>query len=134
MRTMFGQFRGRSLIILDSCFSGGFSKDVVSAPGRMGLFSSEEDVTSLVADKFRAGGYLSVFFKDAIENGNADTDRDRAINAVELSQYLHERYRGEAQSKAAARPAYVDSPNFGYQHLVVDRGGIRPYDVIFTMP
>jgi hypothetical protein len=129
LRAMFGDIRGRVLIILDSCFSGGFSKDIVSAPGRMGLFSSEEDVTSLVADKFRAGGYLSIFFKEAIEQGRADGDSDNAINAVELSQYLHERYRTEAQSKSA--PRYVSSPNFGYQHLVVDRGGIRPYDVIF---
>ncbi len=47
---------GIVLLVFDSCFSGGFAKDVVSAPGRMGLFSSEEDVTSQVAFKFQAGG------------------------------------------------------------------------------
>jgi hypothetical protein len=132
LNTMLGQFRGRALIILDSCHSGGFAKEIVSAPGRMGLFSSEEDVTSLVASKFRAGGYLAVFFKEAIEQGHADDNMDRSIDAVELSQYLHERYREEGQQKSA-QPAYVDAPNFGYQHLVVDRGGIRPYDVIFRV-
>ena len=47
------------VIALDSCFSGGFARDVISAPGRMGIFSSEEDVTSNVAERFQAGGYLS---------------------------------------------------------------------------
>src|SRR5690606_12403046 len=30
-----------ALVIIDSCFSGGFARDVVSRPGVMGLFSSE---------------------------------------------------------------------------------------------
>jgi hypothetical protein len=84
---------GVSLVILDACFSGGFAKDVISAPGRMGLFSSEEDVTSSVAAKFRAGGYLAVFLADAVGDGLADADGDGGVSAIELSQYLHERYR-----------------------------------------
>ncbi|NIR99882.1 MAG: hypothetical protein GWN99_02225, partial [Gemmatimonadetes bacterium] len=63
-------------VVLDACFSGGFAKDVISAPGRMGLFSSEEDVTSSVAAKFRAGGYLAVFLADAVGDGLADADAD----------------------------------------------------------
>lgn len=117
-----------SVIILDSCFSGGFAKDVVSRPGRMGLFSSDEDVPSLVAAKFRAGGYLSFFFKDAVDEGHADEDGDDAINAMELSQYIHERYSEEAVSKAAST---FDTPHFGYQHLVADRGGVRHDAVLF---
>ena len=61
-----------TLVVLDSCFSGGFSKDVISAPGRMGLFSSHEDVTSGVARKFRAGGYLAHFFVEAAGDGQAE--------------------------------------------------------------
>lgn len=113
-----------ALIILDSCFSGGFAKDVISRPGRMGLFSSEEDVPSLVAGKFQAGGYLSHFFGEAISDGRADEDGDRAINAMELSQYLHARYSAERQTKSRST---FDTPNFGYQHLVADRGGV-PFD------
>jgi len=121
---------GASIIILDSCYAGGFAKDVVAAPGRMGLFSSDEDVPSLVAGKFQAGGYLSFFFKEAVENGNADEDGDGEITAMELSQYLHIRYNEEAMSKAQSR---FDTPHFGYQHLVVDRGGVSHDEVLFTL-
>jgi hypothetical protein len=119
-----------SIIILGSCYSGGFSKDVVSSPGRMGLFSSDEDVPSLVAGKFQAGGYLSFFFKEAVENGRADEDGDNVINAMELSQYIHARYTEEAMTKG---PSRFDAPHFGYQHLVVDRGGVSHDAVLFNV-
>ncbi len=62
---------GRVLLVFDSCFSGGFGKDVIAAPGRMGLFSSEEDVTSMVADKFRQSRWLlAVFFEDAVRTSS----------------------------------------------------------------
>ena len=119
-----------SIIILDSCYSGGFAKDVVSSPGRMGLFSSDEDVPSLVAGKFQAGGYLSFFFKEAVEDGRADENGDNAINAMELSQYLHVRYSEEAMTKG---PSRFDTPHFGYQHLVVDRGGVSHDAILFNL-
>ena len=122
--------QGTVLLWLDSCFSGGFAKDIVSAPGRMGIFSSEEDITSNVAHKFRAGGYLSAFLDEAIAQGLADDDQDDSITAIELSQYLHERYRADVKS---TRPVDVvrTEMTLGYQHLVVDRGGIGAYDVLF---
>ena len=122
---------GTVLVVLDSCFSGGFAKEIVSAPGRMGLFSSEEDVTSQVAYKFRAGGYLSVFFSEAISERYADEDGDGALNAVELSQYLHDRYRADVKSVGAQDYVRTTGPQSSYQHLVVDRGGVSPYDVLF---
>lgn len=132
--TWLGGLHARTtLIALDACFSGGFSKDIISAPGRMGLFSSEEDVTSGVAAKFRAGGYLAQFLADAVGADRlADADGDRQISALELSQYLHERYRADVKSGDAADD-YVRTggPQSGYQHLVVDRGSIGPYDVLF---
>ena len=124
--------RGRSLIVLDACFSGGFSKDIISAPGRMGLFSSEEDVTSGVAAKFRAGGYLAQFIFDGVGDRLADADGDRSITALELSQYLHERYRMDVKSSSGAEDfVRTGGPQSGYQHLVVDRGSIGPFDVLF---
>lgn len=124
---------GRILLVLDSCYSGGFAKDVVSAPGRMGLFSSEEDVNSHVAYKFEAGGYLSVFFDDAVRGRFADGDGNRQLTAMELSEYIHERYRvdvrldgSEQTSSRAGGPASV------HQHLVVDRGGISADSVLFS--
>jgi hypothetical protein len=121
-----------SLVILDACFSGGFSKDVISAPGRMGLFSSEEDVTSGVAVKFRAGGYLAQFILEAVGERLADADGDREITALELSQYLHERYRADVKSAGPGEDfVRTGGPQTGYQHLVVDRGSIGPFDVLF---
>jgi len=121
---------GRILLVFDSCFSGGFAKDVISVPGRMGLFSSEEDVTSAVAAKFMAGGYLSVFFADSLVEPYADDDRnDGGLTALELSYYISERYR--EQVKGPGDPDYVSASNLRYQKLVVDRGSFSPYDVVF---
>jgi hypothetical protein len=122
---------GVSLVVLDACFSGGFAKDVISAPGRMGLFSSEEDVTSSVAAKFRAGGYLAVFLSDAVGDGLADADGDGGVSAIELSQYLHERYRADVKSASPGDYVRTGGPQLGHQHLVVDRGSIGPYEVLF---
>jgi hypothetical protein len=123
---------GRVLLVFDSCYSGGFAKDVVSAPGRMGLFSSEEDVTSRVAVKFSAGGYLSVFFEDAVRNRFADGDRNGELTAMELSEYIHERYRFDLKPEGSeASSARVTGPAASYQHFVVDRGGVTANSVLF---
>jgi hypothetical protein len=120
---------GRTILLFDACFSGGFSKDVISVPGRMGMFSSEEDVTSAVAAKFRAGGYLALFVADGIGEHLADGDGDGQLTALELSQYVHERYRADVKS-GMNEFVRTGGPQSGYQHLVVDRGSIGPYDVI----
>ena len=121
---------GTILLVFDSCFSGGFAKDVVSAPGRMGLFSSEEDVTSQVAFKFQAGGYLAAFFDEAIRGNYADQDMNNEVTALELSQYLHDRYRADVKS-FGSEYVQTSGPQSSYQHLVVDRGGVGAYDVLF---
>ncbi|MES3007650.1 MAG: pre-peptidase C-terminal domain-containing protein [Pseudomonadota bacterium] len=122
---------GTTLLVLDSCFSGGFAKDFISRPGRMGLFSSEEDVTSQVAAKFRAGGYLSVFFEEALE-GYADFDENGELTALELSEYLHNRFRVDVKSASVDQYVSTGGPQSGYQHLVVDRGGVGPYNILFN--
>lgn len=124
---------GRILVILDSCFSGGFAKDVISAPGRMGIFSSEEDVTSQVASKFRAGGFLAAFLIAALEGEWADNDGDGHLTALELSHYLHERYRTDVKGSGPDDFVLTDDRRLGYQRLVVDRGSIGPADVIFRL-
>jgi len=121
---------GTSLIFLDSCFSGGFAKDLISVPGRMGLFSSEEDVASSIAAKFQAGGYLALFLADAIQAKLADSDGDGAVSAIELSQYVYERYRGDVKASGGSVLRSVGA-RAGHQHLVVDRGSIGPYDILF---
>ncbi len=133
IREMFdGISAGTTLMFLDSCFSGGFAKDLISVPGRMGMFSSEEDVTSQVAVKFRAGGYLSYFLDEAIGEGYADGDRDGDVTAIELSEYVHLRYRNDVKSADPSEFVRTGGPQSGYQHLVVDRGSVGPYDVLFT--
>ena len=127
---------GISLAILDSCFSGGFAKDLISSPGRMGLFSSEEDVESSVASEFRSGGYLSLFFDQAVGDSLADSDTNGQITAHELSEFLHESYRTTDFTKTitqdSGRGEYVSViDNANYQHLVVDRGGISVGTVLF---
>ncbi len=122
---------GTVLLVFDSCFSGGFAKDVVSAPGRMGLFSSEEDVTSQVAFKFQAGGYLAAFFDEAIRGHYADQDQNSEVTAIELSQYLHDRYRDDVKAFSAETYVTTGGPQSSYQHLVVDRGGVGAYNVLF---
>ena len=123
----------RMLIVLDACFSGGFSKDVISSPGRMGLFSSEEDVVSAVAVKFQAGGYLSRFFADAAETAEADEDGNGAVTALELSQYLHTRFdrdvTGTGRELIVARDTRPE-----HQKLIVDRGSVGLYDTLFSLP
>lgn len=133
MNKLLAPIRARVLFALDSCFAGGFSKDVISSPRRMGLFSSEEDVTSGVADKFRAGGFLSKFLFDGIAEQRADKDRNGDITAIELSQYLHDRYRSDVKSSKPVADNFVSTSgrDTGYQHLVVDRGSIAPFEVLF---
>jgi hypothetical protein len=133
LRGLFAQIRaGTTLLFLDSCFSGGFAKDMISVPGRMGMFSSEEDVTSQVAVKFRAGGYLSVFLDEAIGDGLADEDSDGSVTAIELSEYVHYRYRNDVKSSSPDDFVRTGGRQSGYQHLVVDRGSVGPYDVLFS--
>ena len=123
---------GRQMIVLDACYSGGFSKDVISRPGRMGFFSSEEDVLSAVADKFEAGGYLSFFFAEGLAGREADEDRNGSVSALELSTYLRERYEGDVRDEGRGvvrnRETRLDQ-----QELVVDRGSVGPFDPVFVL-
>jgi len=123
---------GRQMLVIDACYSGGFSKDVISRPGRIGFFSSEEDVLSAVASKFEAGGYLSYFFAQAVAGRQADEDANGSITALELSTYLRERYEGDVRDEGRgvvrSRETRLDQ-----QELVVDRGSIGPFDTVFNL-
>lgn len=112
-----------ALVAIDACFAGGFAKDVITRPGRVGMFSSEEDVTSAVAGRFQAGGYLSHFLRLGI-NGEADNDPHNAILTVgELTHYT---WRQFGQHASDVRMS------MGYQHLVVDRGAVQTSEVLWA--
>ncbi len=120
LNTMFQQVRSStSLLILDSCFSGGFARNVVSRPGVMGLFSSEEDLTSSVAEKFQAGGFLSHFIQTGFAGG-ADENRDGVITAGELGAYVRREFAREERIQASTQEGQSN-----YQFPVVDRGAVQ---------
>ena len=117
-----------SLIVLDSCFSGGFARNVVNRPGVIGLFSSEEDLTSQVAVKFQAGGYLSHFLRTGL-TGEANYDGDDLITAGELTTYLRRKFAAEVMD---VQTQTMDGQR-SYQHLVVERGGVQVDDVVIRI-
>ena len=126
MSQWFGAVRSRKAIIaLDACFSGGFARDVVNRPGVMGFFSSEEDLTSAVAGKFQAGGYLSHFLRSGL-SGEADSDRNGNVTAGELSTYVHHQFN----TQAAGVEAQTMERQRNYQFPVIDRGGVKIDDVV----
>lgn len=123
MGELFNTLRARvSLLALDSCFAGGFAKDVITRPGRVGFFSSQEDVESSVAGQFEAGGYLSYFMRTGVA-GEADASPDDGVLTVgELEHFLYRQF---------GRHAMDIEMQGAFQHLVVDRGAVRATEVLW---
>jgi len=112
---------GLTVVVLDACNSGGIARDIVRRPGIVCFASSEEDVLSDFAPELDAGGYLSVFFREAIL-GDGDIDGDGMILVGELARFLLRRYYQEGPSPDAAI--------YGYQELVHERGLVSQ-DTVF---
>ncbi len=129
--------QGNVLVILDSCYSGGFGKDL-AGPGRLALFSSPHNVESVTAPKFRAGGYLAHFMAEAMleRRNEADTNNDGGMSVLEFTSYIHERYRQELVSPAGTaedgRETVSAGDNLGYQRLVVESEGVLPHARLFS--
>ena len=127
IRPLFDGVRARmSMVVIDACFAGCF-RNLISRPNVMGLFSSEEDLTSLVADRFKAGGFLSYFLRAGLQ-GDADDDGDRIVTAGELSTYVRRRFRRQGDIPAQTRE---DERN--YQNILVERGGVHIDDVVVRL-
>ncbi len=119
LNTYFNKIKAKlTVITIDCCFAGGFARDLISEPNRVGFFSSEEDLTSAVASKFKAGGFLSFFFRKAIEG---EGDKDNTLTIGELSHYLHIGFSKNVSSQYAITSEGEKS----YQHLLIDRGSVR---------
>jgi hypothetical protein len=128
LAALFARVRTRSaLLLMDSCFSGGF-RELVDRPGMMGLFSSEEDLTSDVAASLGSGGYLAHFLPRAL-TGEADIDGDRMLTAGELATYLRRQFARQGEIGATTS----DRLQRNLQQLVVERGGVQVDDVILRL-
>lgn len=130
---------GTCLMVLDSCFSGGFARDVICEPGRIGIFSSEGDCLSLVAEKHGAGGYLSLFFNRAFrkDRNAVDFNNDRMITVHELTFYLQMQFHDIVQSENSSRMSmlFPEGPidpgdNLGFQRILSDRDGVSPHLIL----
>ncbi len=138
MSRLFGTLNTRlALLVLDSCYSGGFARNVVDRPGVMGLFSSEEDLTVPWPQNSAAGGYLSHFLRTGMA-GAADGDGDRLVTAGELADLSAPPvpYGGrERRGRDRRRPAQLPEPGHRpgrrtgrRRHPAADDGGraLRP--------
>lgn len=124
---LFAGVRARmSMLVIDACYAGGF-RSLVNRPNILGMFSSEEDLTSLVASRFQAGGFLSYFLRAGV-TGEADDDGDGIVTAGELSTYVRRRFRREGDVPATTRE---DERN--YQNILVERGGVHIDDVVVRL-
>ncbi len=124
-----GEIHAATVILaLDSCHSGGFADDWVTAPGRIGLFSSDPDVLSDTAEPRRAGGYLSYYLRRGVL-GEADArPRDGVLQAGELTDYL---YAGFVTDHARMNPPGSNNP---YQRLDVARGSVPWTQALWVYP
>lgn len=119
---------GTLVLAIDACHSGGFADDFLTRPGRVGVFSSDEDILSATAEPRRAGGYLSYHLRQAVL-GHADArPRDGVLMAGELTDHL---YAGFVSDDREMNPPRSREP---LQRLVVRRGAVRWSDVLWVYP
>ena len=116
------------ILALDTCHSGGFARDFLTRPGRIGLFSSDEDVLSDTAEPLLAGGYLSYALRQAVL-GHADAmPRDGALFAGELTDFMHRQFVAHHEH---INPEGSHSP---MQWLVARRGSVLWTDPLWLYP
>jgi hypothetical protein len=119
---------GTVILALDSCHAGGFAEDFVDRPGRVGLFSSDEDILSDTAEPRRAGGYLSWYLRRAVL-GEADyKPRDGVLHVGELTDYLVD---GFATDHRLMNPEGDLDPS---QRLDFRRGSVTWPTVLWVYP
>jgi hypothetical protein len=117
-----------TLVGIDACQSGGFARDIMTRPGRVGLFSSDEDVLSDTADSLGAGGYLSWALREAVLRAADTRPADGMMTAGELTDSLVDAF---AEHHRTMNPAGDMSP---MQRLVIDRGSLSWSDRLWVYP
>lgn len=116
------------ILALDSCHSGGFARDFVTRPGRIGMFSSDEDALSDTAIPLRAGGYLSYSLRRGVLGDADNTPRDGVLMAGELTDFMHGLF---VQHNLHINPASSNQPR---QWFVSRRGSVGWHDILWLYP
>lgn len=116
------------IVAIDACQSGGFARDIMTEPGRIGLFSSDEDVLSATAEPVAAGGYLSWIMRQAVLGHADNRPGDGAMLAGELGDFAIE--MGVDQHRNM-NPAGSSEP---LQRILVERGSFAWSDVLWIFP
>ena len=116
------------ILALDACHSGGFARDFLTRPGRIGLFSSDEDVLSDTAQPLLAGGYLSYMFRRAVLGDGDFRPTDGVLFAGELTDFMQ---MGFVRHNHQINPAGGTSP---MQWLVSRRGSLSWHDTLWLYP
>jgi hypothetical protein len=95
LATLLATGQQRAMVALDSCYSGGFARDVARLADSVGFYASREDQLSHVAPELQAGGYLSYYLADAVDRSGG-----QPLPAWQLRSHLAD---GFATSQAAGR-------------------------------
>ncbi len=119
---------GTVVLALDSCHSGGFADDFGHRPGRIGLYSSDEDVLSDTAEPRGAGGYLSYHLRMGVLGHGDHKPRDGVLYAGELTDYLID---GFVADHRLMNPEGASDPS---QRLDVRRGSVGWNTVMWVYP
>ena len=116
------------LLVIDACQAGGFARDFMTQPGRIGVFSSDEDVLSSTAEPVNAGGYLSHAFHQAVLGWGDAMPGDGAMLAGELTDFMVE------IAVQHHRDMNPDGTNDPRQRFVIDRGSYNWSDMLWVYP
>lgn len=119
---------GTIILALDSCHSGGFADDFMTRPGRVGIFSSDDDVLSDTAEPRRAGGYVSWYLRRGVLGEADDKPHDGVLYMGELTDYL---YEGFVRDDDLMNPPASMGPA---QHLLMRRGSVGWNTILWPYP
>ena len=128
-----------ALVVMDCCHSGGFSREIVSRPGRLGLFSSDGDCLSMVARKLSSGGFLSHFVRLAMTSHamHVDLNGDGLVTAHELTQHLRNEFETNLTSRMFIQPESAPSGPFiapideSWQRPILNRDAVSPHLILW---
>ncbi len=116
------------ILAIDACQSGGFARDFMTEPGRIGLFSSDEDVLSSTAEPVEAGGYLSYMMHQGVLGFADAMPNDGAMLAGEFTDYMIE--IGAEQH----RNMNPEGSNAPLQRIIIERGSYNWSDMLWVYP